>query len=176
MSERVMMYTSYPLTFDEVSIAVLAAGGEPVVPIDDEYDLLGRVVDGKRHVLLSGSRHPQDPSRFWEEKLSYIGKELLEEIEARLGGKPVASFLLGIGYAYSSGLLAVELAYQCAVRWPCIVWGEVLEEGEIVVKVYTREDMERLRKEGKTFTGHGMVDDDEDEESCTGEEGERDEG
>ena len=32
MSERVMMYTSYPLTFDELSIAVLAAGGEPVVP------------------------------------------------------------------------------------------------------------------------------------------------
>jgi len=163
MAERVMMYTSYPLTFDELSEAVLAAGGEPVIPVNDEYDLLGRVEDGKRHVLISGSRHPQDPSRFWEENLPYIGKELLEEIEAKLGGKPVASFLLGIGHAPRSGLLAVELAYQCAVRWPCIVWGEVLEEGEIVVKVYTREDMERLRKEGGTFTGHGMVDDNDDE-------------
>ena len=165
MSESVMMYTSYPLTFEELSEAVLAAGGEPVAPVDEKYDLLGRVEDGERHVLISGSRYPQDPSRFWEENLPYIGRELLEEIEAKLGAKPVASFLLGIGHAYSSGLLTVELAYQCAVRWPCIVWGEVLEEGEIVVKVYTREDMERLRKEGGTFTGHGMIDDDDEEES-----------
>ncbi len=31
------------------------------------------------------------------------------------------------------------------------------------VMMYTREDMERLRKEGGTFTGHGMVDDNDDE-------------
>ena len=79
MSERVMMYTSYPLTFDELSAAVLAAGGEAVVPVDEKYDLLGRVEDGKRAVWIYGSRNPKDPSHFWEEKLTYIGKELLEE-------------------------------------------------------------------------------------------------
>ena len=162
MSERVMMYTSYPLTFDELSAAVLAAGGKSVVPVDEKYDLLGRVEDGKRHVLISGSRNPKNPSRFWEENLPYIGKELLEEIEAKLGGKPVASFLIGIGYAPRSGLLAVELAYQCAVRWPCIVWAEVFEQGKFAVNVYTREDMERLRREGEAFTGYGMDDDDAD--------------
>ena len=118
--------------------------------------------DGKRHVLISGSRNPKNPSRFWEENLPYIGKELLEEIEAKLGGKPVASFLIGIGYAPRSGLLAVELAYQCAVRWPCIVWAEVFEQGKFAVNVYTREDMERLRREGEAFTGYGMDDDDAD--------------
>lgn len=159
MSERVMMYTSYPLTFDELSTAILAAGGEPIVPIDDKYDLLGRVEDGERHVFISGSRNSQTPSHFWEEKLPYIGKDLLEEIEAKLGRKPVASFLLGIGHAPRSGLLAVELAYQCAVRWPCIVWAEVFEQGKFAIKVYTREDMERLRIEGKAFTDYGMDDD-----------------
>ncbi len=156
MSERVMMYTSYPLTFDELSAAILAAGGESIVPVDDKYDLLGRVEDGERHVLVYGSRNPQTPLQFREENLPYIGKELLEEIEAKLGGKPVASFLLGIGHAPRSGLLAVKLAYQCAVRWPCIVWAEVFEKGKFEIKVYTREDMERMRAEGKAFTGYGM--------------------
>lgn len=96
---------------------------------------------------------------FREEKLRYIGKELLEEIEAKLGGKPVASFLIRIGYAPRSGLLAVELVYQCAARWPCLVWAEVFEQGKFALKVYTREDMERLRTEGEAFTGYGMDDD-----------------
>ena len=180
MSEQHLLYSSYPISFEELSEAILAAGGEtfsleemkaalsasghdPERWEDSEYTRLGQVKNGKAYVLIQGSRHTENnPTRFWEENEPYIGAELLREITEKLSGKPVVSFSLEPGHASRSGLLAVELAYQCAIRWPCVVWAEVFEDGNWVIKVYTREDMERLRAEGKAFTDYGMEDEDED--------------
>jgi len=162
MTQRVMLYSSYPITFDKLSVAILAAGGEPVAPRGEGFDLLGRIEDGERHIFISG-RPPQDASRFQDRNLPYLGQELWEEILSRLGGKPVVSFHVEIGYAPRSGLLAVEFAYQCAIRWPCIVYADVFEEGEWGVKVYAKADIERLRAEGKAYTTSGMLDDDDDD-------------
>jgi len=152
-----MLYTSYPLTFDELSEALLAAGGEPDPPVSDEFDLLGRVEEGKRYILLSGHRKPDmEPSQFWEDTVFHLGPELSEEIAAKLGARPVTSFHIQIGYGVRSGLLAVELGYQCALRWPCIVWAEIFEAGQWIVKVFTVEDMEHLKAEGQAFTDYGM--------------------
>ena len=63
MSERVMLYSSYPITFDKLSVAILATGGEPVTPRGEEFGSLGRIEDGERHVLISG-RPPQDAPSF----------------------------------------------------------------------------------------------------------------
>ena len=158
MSERVMLYSSHPLTAEDVWVAVRAAGGEPVMPEDEEYGLLGRVEEGKRYVLISGSKRPMDGDRFWETNLPYLGQELLEEICAKLGSKPRVSFLITIGYAPRSGLLAVSFAYQCAIRWPCIVYADVYAEGEWGVKVYTSAEIVQLSSAGEAFTSYGMTD------------------
>lgn len=158
MSERVMLYTCYPLNFDELSDAILAAGGKPdPTASKSEHDLLGRIEEGKRYILLSGYRKPDmESSQFWEDTVFHLGPELSEEIASKLGAKPVTSFHIQIGYGPRSGLLAVELGYQCALRWPCIVWAEIFEAGQWVVKVFTLEDMEHLKAEGKAFTDYGM--------------------
>src|SRR5579863_10453568 len=151
MSERVMLYSRYPITFDKLSVAIRAAGGEPVAPRGEGFDFLGKIEEGERHILISG-RPPQDASRFQDENLPYLEQELWEEIVSKLGGKPVVSFHVGIGYAPRSGLLAVEFAYQCAIRWPCIVYADVFEEGEWGVKVYAKADIVQLRAAGQAFT------------------------
>lgn len=160
MSERVMLYTSHPMTFEDLSTAIVAAGGKPDPSAGDEYDILGRIEEGERHILVSGYRKPDmEPSQFWDDTVFHLGQNLALEIEAKLGAKPVTSFYIEIGHGPRSGLLAVELGYQCALRWPCIVWAEVFEAGQWVVKVFTLEDMQRLRSEGKAFTTYGMFDD-----------------
>ena len=50
------------------------------------------------------------------------------------------------------------------MRWPCIVYADVFEEGKWGVKVYAKADIEQLRAERKAFTTYGMFDDDEDQE------------
>ncbi|HEU5378531.1 MAG TPA: hypothetical protein VFV38_24175 [Ktedonobacteraceae bacterium] len=120
----------------------------------EESKILGRVEDSKRIVYLFGDREAPDPEQFWEKESLYADEENLQAVVAKLGKKPATSFLLQIGHEYGSGLLAVELAYQCALRWPCVVWAEtwVPHKGEYIETVYTKEDMERLRAERKTFT------------------------
>jgi len=160
MSEDVSLYSSYPLTFEELSEAILASGGEPKPLGSDEFDLLGRVEEGERYILISGHRRQHmEPAQFWEQTVFHLGMDLAEEIASKLGAKPVTSYLIEIGYGPRSGLLAVELGYQCALRWPCIVWAEIFEAGQWVVKVFTVKEMERLRSEGKAFTTYGMYDD-----------------
>ena len=74
-------------------------------------------------------------------------------VEAGLGEKPVIDFLMQVNHLRGSGLLCVELAYQCAIRWPCVVWAETWDvlQGEYIVTVYARKDMERLRAEQTSF-------------------------
>jgi hypothetical protein len=158
VSERVMLYSSHPLTAEDLWVAVRAAGGEPVVPEDEDYDLLGRVEEGKRYVLISGRKRPMDGERFWETNLPYLGQELLEELCAKLGSKPRVSFLIAIGYEPRSGLLAVSFAYQCAIRWPCIVYADVYAGQTWEVKVYTKAEIEQLYSAGEAFTSYGMTD------------------
>jgi hypothetical protein len=166
MSEHVTLYSSHLITFEDLKSALRAAGGEPEKRPDDvSFSLLGRVEDGDRHVILWGNPHPkEDPQAFWKKKEPYLGQEVLEEIETKLGAKPLISFAIDIGHASRSGLLAVELAYQCAIRWPCVVWAEVFENEDWIIKISTLEDMERLRAEGKAFTSYGMYYEDEEEE------------
>lgn len=108
--------------------------------------------DGERAIFLYGDWVAPDPEQFWAKELRH--NKHLPEIEAKLGARPATSFGLEIGKAYGSGLLAVELAYQCAVRWPCVVWANTWDpvEGDYVSTVYTKEDMEHLRAERRTFT------------------------
>jgi hypothetical protein len=156
MSERVMLYSSYPATFEEFLSVIQAAGGNSASPIEEGYDLLGRIENGERHVLISGEKNPPDPDHFLKENLPFLGQELFEEIQAKLGAKPVRSFHISIGYAPKSGLLAVSFAYQFALCWPCIVYADVFEKEEWKVKVYGKEDIERLSNAGEAFTTYGM--------------------
>jgi hypothetical protein len=165
MSEHVTLYSSHLITFEDLKIALHVAGGESVEPTSDRYSLLGRVEEGDRHVTVWGYSNPkEDPQAFWEKNEPYLGLEVLEEIETKLGAKPIISFAIDIGHAPRSGLLAVELAYQCAIRWPSVVWAEVFENEDWIIKIYTLEDMERLRAEGKAFTSYGMYYEDDEEE------------
>jgi hypothetical protein len=154
MSDTVILYSSHSITFEELGTAILVAGGNIVHSPGKGYRLLGRVEDGERIVYLFGDMKSQSPEHFWKERLLTTPEEILQAVEAGLGEKPVIDFLLQIGHTYGSGLLAVELAYQCASRWPCVVWAETWDvlQGDYVVTVYTKEAMERVRAERTTFT------------------------
>lgn len=166
MSEHVTLYSSHPITFEELREAIVASGGEPVVPerASGIRDLLGRIEDEVRYIYIYGDAKPGDPGRFWDTEVYYLGKEVMEEIATKLGAKPVVSFMLKIGYTAKSGLLAMRLAQQCARRWPCVVRAEVFEDGEWKINIYTQEDMEPLLREGKAFTTYGMLDEDEEDD------------
>lgn len=150
MSESVALYSSAPLSWREFN-AVIQAPEQGYIR-QEGSDLLGAIEDGERYILLYGDWEVLDPEPFWEEALQY--EEHLPEIEAKLGGKPASKLVLRIGHEDGSGLLAVEFAYQCAIRWPCVVRAEtwVMLEGTYVEMIYTKDDMERLLMERKTFT------------------------
>ena len=165
MSENVRLYSSHLITVEELRSVLLAVGGKPVAPMDKGFTLLGVVEEGKRHILISGDPDPKDdPQRFWSENAPYLGQEFLQEVQTKLGAKPVISLYVEIGHAPKSGLLAVRFAYQCALRWPCIGSAEVFEDKEWILKIYTKEDMERLLAEGQAFTTCGMDDDDDEDD------------
>ena len=153
MSETAILYSSHPITFGELEIAILAAGGEVVHEPRNGYRLLGRIEKGRQIVFLNGDLVPKSPEQFWREHLLTGSEEILQMVEAGLGEKPVIDFLMQVNHLRGSGLLCVELAYQCAIRWPCVVWAETWDvlQGEYIVTVYARKDMERLRAEQTSF-------------------------
>jgi len=168
MTERVMLYSSRPITLEELSPLIRALGGSVVTPDSNEYRVLGSIEQGERYIIVSGNPvPPQSTTDFWEED-KFDDEKLSNEIVSKLGARPRASFHIEIGYGPKSGLLAVELAYQCALRWPCVVFAEEAigaerKDGWIAKIhtqeiVYTKEDMESLRSEGKAFTSYGMLD------------------
>jgi len=114
--------------------------------------LTGAMWDDERAIFLYGDWVAPDPEEFWEKELRKLRH--LSEIETKLGGRPAISFMIEIGKEYGSGMLAVELAYQCAIRWPCVVladtWNPV--EGDSISTIYTKGDIERLRAGRTTFT------------------------
>ena len=151
MSESVVLYSSHSISSEELNTVILAVGG---IVHTGESKILGRIERGKRMVYIYGDKEAPDPKQFWEKEALYSEEENLMAIELSLGKKPVISFLLQIGHTPGSGLLAVEFASQCAMRWPCVVWAETwdAQEGDYVVKVYTKKDMDRLQAERRTFT------------------------
>ena len=164
MGEHVTLYSSYPFSFEELSGAILAAKGEPL-PFEERYGdyLLGRLEDGRHIIYIHGEHEPGDPVQFWEQEVYYLGEDLMNEIAAKLEGKPVVSIAMWLGGTARSEFLAVELAYHCAQRWPCVVRGEVVEQGEWKIKLYANEEIKRLRAEGKAFTAYYGTHDDEEE-------------
>ncbi len=165
MTERVMLYSSHPITLEELSPLIRALGGSVVTPDSNEYRVLGSIEQGERYIIVSGWPDPRElPTKYWED-YQFANEELTV---SKLGARPRSSFHIEIGYGPKSGLLAVELAYQCALRWPCVVFAEEAIGAEMkdgwIAKihtqeiVYTKEDMERLRSEGKAFTSYGMLD------------------
>lgn len=168
MTERVLLYSSHPITLEELSPLIRALGGVVVTPDSNEYRVLGSIRQGERYIIVSGNPvPPQSATDFWEED-KFDDEMLSNEIVFRLGARPQSSFHIEIGYGPKSGLLAVELAYQCTLRWPCVVFAEeaigIERKDGWISKihtekiVYTKEDIKRLRSEGKAFTSYGMVD------------------
>lgn len=145
-----MLYSSTPLSWQEISIAIQAAGEGNVEK--EGSRLSGTMWDGERAIFLYGDWIAPEPEQFWMEEFRRL--KHLPEIEAKLGARPRASLLIEIGKKYGSGLLAVELAYQCAIRWSCVVLANtwIPAEGDQFSVVYAREDIERLRAENKIFT------------------------
>jgi hypothetical protein len=165
MSEMVILHSSYPLSGKEFSTVMQIAGKGYIEGEGAEFTGAFWDGDGERAIFLYGDWDAPDPEQFWEKELRY--EKRLPEIEAKLGGRPATSFGLEIGKGYGSSWLALELAYQCAVRWPCVLWAWADTwnpfEGDHIMTIYTKEDMERLRAEkgGFTTTVPLMVNDEE---------------
>lgn len=69
-----------------------------------------------------------------------------------------------VGHAYRSGLLAVEFAYRCAERWPCVVLADITVNRKPESKIYTREEIMNLYAEEKAFSTYGMLEEDYDDD------------
>lgn len=159
MLEAVVLYSSTPLSWREINEVIQSVHGGSIWR--EGAKLLGSIRIGERYTTLYGDWEPQDSGQFGKKG------DTLPEVEARLGKRPSTSLLLEEGRAYGSGLLTVELAYQFALHWPCVVWADTWDpvEGTHVSTVYTKEDMERLRGERRTFTSMVPIAADNGEES-----------
>jgi len=83
---------------------------------------------------------------------------LTEEcLPAEFAGPPPFRPRSGLGLGVSTlpvrkadvGLrLAIELAADCARRWPCRLWNEAVGDGR---RIYTRDDIIEAEREGRLF-------------------------
>jgi hypothetical protein len=128
MPKPVALISSSEVTGQAFLNVVRQVGGA----IEDAKALQGRISQGERHVWVA-----LDNSLLNE----YEADEV-ELIRQQLGGKPQSCILLEVSRTAGSERLALEFAYACAERWPCVVYN-------LRDKVISAAELLRLRKTEK---------------------------
>jgi hypothetical protein len=128
MPKPVALISSSEVTGQAFLNVVRQVGGA----IEDTKALQGRISQGERHVWVA-----LDNSLLNE----YEADEV-ELIRQQLGGKPQSCILLEVSRTAGSERLALEFAYACAERWPCVVYN-------LRDKVISAAELLRLRKTEK---------------------------
>lgn len=167
MSENIELYSSHVITRNELEEVILEAGG-----VLTGRGHVGRISqDGTKHVFIWLA--DEEPMPGIDPLYGIHGSATQELVRAKLGAEPNYVLAIEIGMTPGSGLLAVRFALTCARHWPCVVLAEVFEgevirpsldnildpiqlKGGFTAKVFDREDMLQLQREGKGFIAYGM--------------------
>jgi hypothetical protein len=125
---------------------ILEQGG---VLTPGEGPRIGRLSQDWQHIWL----YEEDISN-----LKTLGEwEVLEAIQMKLRGEPLSVFGIEISHTPGSGKLAVDFAQTCSDRWPCVVMKDQPTETESdYIKVFDKQDILQLQKEGRGFIRYGM--------------------
>ena len=130
MPKPFALISSRDIKAQEFFDVLRAAGGV----IEDAAAHAGRLSRGEEHVWVS------------------LDNSLLEDYEAdevelisqKLAGKPQSHILLDVSRTTGSERLAVDLAYACLERWPCVVCN-------LRDKIFSAQDVVKLHKAGMGF-------------------------
>jgi hypothetical protein len=130
MTQPFALISSTEINHEEF-VAFLKREGAELTP-DDVYD--GRISRGELHVwILLDNSNLND--------LEAFDNELIMQ---GLGKPPKTYITLDVSREQGSEQLAIEFAYACAEKWPCIVYN-------LLNKTYSKDDLYRLLIAGKGF-------------------------
>jgi len=102
--------------------------------VEDANALEGRISRGEKHVWIA-----LDNSLLKD----YEANEV-ELISQKLGGKPQSHILLDVSRTEGSERLAVDFAFACMERWPCVVYN-------LGDTIFSAKDVLRLHEAGMGF-------------------------
>ena len=102
--------------------------------VENADALEGRISRGEQHVWIA-----LDNSLLKD----YEANEV-ELISQKLGGKPQSHILLDVSRTEGSEQLAVDFAFACMARWPCVVYN-------LCDTVFSAKDVLRLYEAGMGF-------------------------
>ncbi len=145
MTEDVALYSSHAITRQELEEVILEGGGM-ITP--KERFLVGLISQEKRHIWIALD----------EQEAFLVTWDVLQEdepggvalVRAKLGAEPRSCIGIEISRTPSSQRLAVDFAYLCATKWPCVAVG-----GDEEVEVFTKEDLLQMQKEGRGIIRYG---------------------
>ena len=130
MPKPFALMSSSDMQAQECFEVLRAAGGV----VEDADVLEGRLSRGEAQVWIA-----LDNSLLKDYEVDEV-----ELISRQLGGKPQSHIVLDVSRTAGSERLAVEFAYACVERWPCVVYN-------LRDKVFSAKDVLRLRHAGGGF-------------------------
>lgn len=167
MSENIELYSEHVITREELEGVIGEAGG-----VLTGQGHVGRISqDRTKHIFIW--LDDEEPLPGTDPLYGTHGISVQHLLRTKLGAEPRYALVIEIGMTPGSGLLAVHFALTCTHHWPCVIVaqsfeGEIIRpplenifdpielKGAFVSRVFAREDMLQLQKEGKGFNGYGM--------------------
>ena len=134
MSNVIAILTNVIVTPEELLVFILGVGGYEIPSMKG-----GHLMQGKGHVwiFINNEELPV---------LLNADSEERKQILAKLGTEPRTCILVDFSSRDESHKLAIDFAWACTQRWPCIV-----DTFDPAIRVYSKEEIVLLRAEGKTF-------------------------
>ena len=144
MLPSVTVLTSQEITLDELKEVVLKAGG--ICGPELGAGNFGIIQNGDAYlaILVFPDTWHEFTTGFLD-VLKHDQPDVLEEVQAKLGGEPRNSFELEIGRGLESQQLAIDFAIRLTEIWPCVFVDFPHPRGV----VFSRDELFQLRKEGK---------------------------
>ena len=147
MSANVLLYSSHPITKEELAEVILDAGG--VITAEPGARSFGGVTNGEAYVWI-------DIVPCYDGVFDYEGNPLdekefalLEQAKLLLRGEFQTWIYVSLGRTPGSQHQAVKFAFTCCQRWPCVVDND---QGQL----FSCEEITRLQEEGGGFTTYGL--------------------
>lgn len=149
MSTGVVLYSSHHISEEELARVIVEAGG--VLTPESPAGYFGGLIDGEAYVWAMiipcyDGVFDSDDNPLNEEDIIFLG-----QAESLLDGELQTCMYLTIGKTPGSGRLTVRFAHICCQHWPCVV-----DDNELEGHLFSCEEIERLYREGGTFTGYGQ--------------------
>jgi hypothetical protein len=144
MNPGFTVLSSQEITLEELKDVLLKAGG--VYHPDPGGGNFGVIMHGEQCIwVLVDQDYWQKSTISFLNVLKHDQPDVLEEIQAKLGGEPRTDFEIEIDRTPGSQQLAVDFAILLAETWPCVFVSLPPPRGVVISK----EELLQLHKEGK---------------------------